>query len=69
MNPRNPLLLPQEIAVLQGFADGETSQQIASRIGRTENAVRAIAGRAVKRLNASNRTHAVAAAMRWELVE
>lgn len=62
-------LYAHEVVALQILADGGTDAQIAARLGRTDNAARAIVRRTVRRLGAATRPHAVAAAMRKGLID
>lgn len=62
-------LYAHEVVALQILADGGDDAAIAARLGRTENAARAVVRRASRRLGVSTRLHAVAAAMRKGLIE
>ena len=62
-------LTPRQRQVLQLFADGLSTEQAASRLGLSEETVRTHAKASLARMNARDRTHAVAKALRLSLIE
>ncbi|MFE9448328.1 helix-turn-helix domain-containing protein [Streptomyces sp. NPDC006739] len=61
-------LSPGQLAALRLTASGYTSQQIAHRLGTTEDGIHLRLKEAVVRLGARNRTHAVAIALRRHII-
>jgi DNA-binding CsgD family transcriptional regulator len=57
-------LSAREAAVIRGASDGQSNISIAVSLGITENTVKAHMQRAMAKLSARNRAHAVAAALR-----
>lgn len=64
-----PMLSPRQQEVLAYLKDGLTNPEIAVRLGVTERTVKAHCQEVFDRLNARNRTAAVAAAMRMGLLD
>ncbi|MDP8978171.1 MAG: FHA domain-containing protein [Actinomycetota bacterium] len=64
-----PMLSPRQQEVLGYLKDGLTNPEIAVRLGVTERTVKAHCQEVFDRLNARNRTAAVAAAMRLGLLD
>ncbi|MBW3601866.1 MAG: FHA domain-containing protein [Actinobacteria bacterium] len=64
-----PMLSPRQREVLAYLKDGLTNPEIAVRLGVTERTVKAHCQEVFDRLNARNRTAAVAAAMRLGLLD
>ena len=62
-------LTPRQRQVLQLFADGLSTEQAASRLGLSEETVRTHAKASLARMDARDRTHAVAKALRLSLIE
>ena len=62
-------LTPRQREVLQLFADGLSTEQAAKRLGLSEETVRTHAKASLARMNARDRTHAVAKALRASLIE
>ncbi|CAN5269602.1 hypothetical protein BH20ACT9_BH20ACT9_15400 [soil metagenome] len=64
-----PMLSPRQQEVLAYLKDGLTNPEIAVRLGVTERTIKAHCQEVFDRLNARNRTAAVAAAMRMGLLD
>ena len=64
-----PVLSPRQEEVLRYLKEGLTNPEIATRLGVTERTVKAHCQEVFDRLGARNRTAAVAAAMRLDLLE
>jgi DNA-binding CsgD family transcriptional regulator len=64
-----PLLTPREIAVLRNASVGKTPEETAPLLGIKQTTVRTLLSRAQRKLGATNRTHAVAEAMRRRLFD
>jgi len=62
-------LTPREIAVMQQFSHGKTVTEIAEFLKIHEHTVRTFSDRAVKKLKAANRSHAVCIALRLGIIE
>ena len=62
-------LTPRQRQVLQLFADGYSTEQAAKQLGLSEETVRTHAKASLARMNARDRTHAVAKALRASLIE
>jgi DNA-binding NarL/FixJ family response regulator len=62
-------LTPRQRQVLQMFADGLSTEQAAQRLGVAEETVRTHAKASLARMSARDRTHAVAKALRANLIE
>jgi DNA-binding NarL/FixJ family response regulator len=62
-------LTPRQRQVLQLFADGLSTEQAAQRLRISEETVRTHAKASLARMNARDRTHAVAKALRGSLIE
>ena len=65
---RNGVLTKRQLEVLQAIADGETVPQIARREQRSVSTIESVLQRARVALRGKTTTHAVAAALRWELI-
>jgi DNA-binding CsgD family transcriptional regulator len=63
-----PQLKPQEIAVLQMAADGESCKSTAARMGRVVGYVKNLRQMASLKLGADGTTHAVAQALRRGII-
>ena len=61
-------LTPRELAVIEGIAHGRSDKEIAHDLGLSLPTVRTYVGRAIVKLDARNRQHAVAKAVRQKLV-
>ena len=68
VNARGPRLTPRECTVLQHLSDGLTVREIAARLGVSEETVKTLVARAVKKLGARTQLHAVALALRERLI-
>lgn len=64
----NPLLSKRELEVLQLLADGHTTDAAATALFLSPTTVRSYAESAMRKLEAANRVHAVALALRLELI-
>ncbi len=62
-------LTPRQRQVLQLFADGLSTEEAARRLGLSEETIRTHAKASLARMNARDRTHAVAKALRASLIE
>lgn len=62
-------LTPRQRQVLQLFADGYSTEQAAQQLGLAEETIRTHAKASLARMNARDRTHAVAKALRASLIE
>lgn len=62
-------LTPRQRQVLQLFADGLSTEEAARRLGLSEETVRTHAKASLARMQARDRTHAVAKALRASLIE
>lgn len=67
-HPLRTPLTPREREVLRHLADGLTTAQAATRLGVGGETVATHVRRAMAKLNASNRTQAVAVALRHDLL-
>lgn len=64
-----PQIPPQMLTVLQLAAQGRTNRQIGTCLGLTENTVKVHLYRLYKKVGARDRTHAVAIACAWGLID
>jgi DNA-binding NarL/FixJ family response regulator len=62
-------LTPRQREVLQHFADGLSTEQVAQRLGLGDETIRTHAKASLSRMSARDRTHAVAKALRANLIE
>jgi DNA-binding NarL/FixJ family response regulator len=62
-------LTPRQRQVLQYFADGLSTEQVAQRLGLSDETIRTHAKASLSRMGARDRTHAVAKALRANLIE
>ena len=62
-------LTPRELEVLGAVADGCTNRQVASRLGVSEDTIKTHLSRAMEKLGASDRTHAIAILLRRGLLD
>lgn len=62
-------LTPRQRQVLQHFADGLSTEQVAQRLSLSDETVRTHAKASLARMGARDRTHAVAKALRANLIE
>jgi DNA-binding NarL/FixJ family response regulator len=62
-------LTPRQREVLQLFADGLTTPEVAQRLGLSEQTVKTHAKAGISRIGARDRSHAIALAMRSMLIE
>jgi DNA-binding NarL/FixJ family response regulator len=62
-------LTPRQRQVLQHFADGLSTEQVAQRLGLSDETIRTHAKASLSRMGARDRTHAVAKALRANLIE
>ena len=67
--PSKQVLTPREREVLAWSAEGKSAAEIAEILGIGKRTVDGHADNAIRKLGASNRTHAVALAIRLGLVE
>lgn len=63
-----PLLTPRELQVLRSLADGRTDYQIAALLALSHKTVGHHVESIKVKLAANNRAHAVAIAVRWNLI-
>ena len=71
MNPSaaiKPVLTERELQVLRSLADGRTDHQIAGLLALSHKTVGHHVQRIMAKLDANNRAHAVAIAMRQSLI-
>ncbi len=66
---RSVAITRRQRQVLQLFADGLSTEQVAGRLGLSEETVRTHAKASLARLGARDRTHAVAIALRGSLID
>lgn len=59
----------REVEVLRWIAHGESNKAIARRLGLTEETIKAHVKNLIAKLNADNRTHAVAIALRRGIID
>ena len=69
IDPRDFGLTVRRLQVLQAYADGGTRQTIAAALGVSQGAIGMHLVRCVTALRAKNAMHAVAEAIRKELIE
>lgn len=62
-------LTPRQRQVLQHFADGLSTEEVAKRLGLSDETIRTHAKASLARMGARDRTHAVAKALRANLIE
>jgi DNA-binding NarL/FixJ family response regulator len=62
-------LTPRELEVLREVADGCTNRRVASRLGVSEDTIKTHLSRAMEKLGASDRTHAIAILLRRGLLD
>ena len=62
-------LTPRQRQVLQHFADGLSTEQVAQRLSLSDETIRTHAKASLARMGARHRTHAVAKALRANLIE
>lgn len=62
-------ITPRQRQVLQLFADGESTDDVARRLGLSSETVRTHAKASLPRLGARDRAHAIAIALRGSLIE
>lgn len=62
-------LTPRELEVLRAVADGCTNRQVASRLGVSEDTIKTHLSRAMEKLGAADRTHAIAILLRRGLLD
>lgn len=62
-------LTARELEVLGAVADGMTNRQVAGKLGVSEDTVKTHLSRAMEKLGASDRTHAIAMLLRRGLIE
>jgi DNA-binding NarL/FixJ family response regulator len=67
--PGRAALTPRQREVLQLFADGLTTPEVAQRLGLSEQTVKTHAKAGISRIGARDRSHAIALAMRSQLIE
>jgi two-component system response regulator DesR len=65
--PGSPLS-GRQLEVLQLFANGLTTEEVASRLGLSPTTVRSYGEQGMRKLSASTRVHAVAQALRMEFI-
>ena len=66
---KDPSLTPREIEVLKWLKEGKSSWDVSKILGRSEDAVNFHIKNITRKLNAMNRTHAVAIALQKGLIE
>lgn len=59
---------PRQRSILQGIADGHSAAEIGQQLGINEETVRTHTRRAMHRIKANNRAHAVALAIRQGII-
>lgn len=59
---------PRQRRILQGIADGYSAAEIGKQLGIGEETVRTHTRRAMRRIEAKNRAHAVALALRHGII-
>jgi DNA-binding NarL/FixJ family response regulator len=64
-----PALTRRQGQILQLYADGQSTARVAKRLGLSEETIRTHTKAVLARLNARDRVHAVAIAMRLSLIE
>ena len=62
-------LTPRQREILQLFADGHSTDEAAKRLGLSTETVRTHAKASLARLEARDRSHAIAIALRGSLIE
>ena len=67
-DPPAKALTPRQMQILEGMTRGLTNQDIATELGIREDRVKDHVNAILTRLNAANRTEAVAIAMRKQLL-
>jgi two-component system, NarL family, response regulator len=66
---RRPALTRRQRQILQLYADGQSTAQVAKRLGLSAETIRTHTKAILSRLGARDRTHAVAIALRGSLIE
>lgn len=64
-----PPITPRQRQILQLFADGFTTDEVAARLGLSSETIRTHAKASLPRLGAKDRAHAVAIAIRGSLID